>query len=683
MRRAIVVLGVISLIIGGGLTQLLHSQQVIEPSDLKSLAEMYNSQKFKWVHLIPGTERFVLKEGPIPNFEASGMTPEQLAIFLGATATVAENGVKVRTVYVWESDTDRQVYIYTESGKIIASYPPPEGYDPYALSRERIEAEANLTQERGEWLIQSLDPTRVVLCVRVAEGPVPIAPPVLVPEACAAVRLPGGFGILGFDPQGPEPVSKELIGWSHDPPLGLKLTFENPGLDTRIPIWVCDGPDFHPPSYAWEADVECGESHGAFWTDEDSADYGARYYYTPLLDTTYVQAPSDTSLTVNYITTRDLSPTAYMWTTWANPPQGDRRSVSNIQPAEISYESYTARIYEAEFTGLNPDTSYNYCVSWSDGNTGVHSARTWPEQDDVGDFSFIAYGDNRGDRNHDFREPHRDVACLGIMNRGLLADADYPPFILHVGDLVNDGGRAGQWIPHFFRPAGGLLGRAPVFPCIGNHETNDDSTVSNYRALFTLPDVGPPNPDDAERWYSFNYGRCHFICLDTESDFSFGSDQYRWLCDSKIGDLVQAWRKKVSYGTVDRIFVWLHRPPYSSGPHRGEQQAADIRTHLVPKFEDYKVDMVFSGHEHLYERISKEGIQYVVTGGGGAPGAAIDLGHNLAQWGAVREEWCDYTRRPDDWRHYCVVSVSGADSDLSLRVSSWKQNLIDWWPREE
>ena len=42
-----------------------------------------------------------------------------------------------------------------------------------------------------------------------------------------------------------------------------------------------------------------------------------------------------------------------------------------------------------------------------------------------------------------------------------------------------------------------------------------------------------------------------------------------------------------------------------------------VRSDLVPLFEKYDVQMVFSGHDHDYERGTVNGIKYVVTGGGG------------------------------------------------------------------
>jgi len=690
MKRAMVLSGVLSLLLGGGITNLTNCQSAAEVSDLKSLAEMYNSGKFRWLGLIPGTERFVLRQGPVANFDLSTLTQEQSAIFLGTMATVAENGVKLRTLYVWESDTDRHTYIYNDSGKILASYPPPEGYDPYILSRERIEGETILTQERRQWLIKSLDPSRVVLSVRVADGPIPISPSIFEPILPGEAPLPGGFGTLGFNPLGPEPLSRTLATWLEDePPLGLTLKFQNPGKGSYIPIWRRSGPEF-AAGYTFWTQLEDVPSDSAEKYHEKSLGLRSRYYYSPFLDTTYVQAPSSDSVTVKYVAGRDVTATVYLW----KPGAWAGKATETVTGVEL-LEGSGIYVYEKVFSGLSPDTVYKYCFIWSDGadHTAVGTTRTWPEQQDITEFSFIVYGDNRGDNNHDFRVPHRDVACMGIMKGGCIFQggvkvdeevvyvSDYPRFILHTGDLVNAGGDPLQWIPHFFRPAGALISRVPVFPCVGNHETSQDSTASKYRTLFKLPDVAPQNPNDAERWYSFDYGRCHFISLDTYSGFAPGSDQYAWLVEEDLPDA----KAKKDAGTLHRIFVIMHFPPYSSGPH-GTKPEADpeyqkrmhVRTCLVTEFEECGVDIVFSGHEHLYERVSKEGIQYAVTGGGGAPGHYINLGWTYdGTAGAVREASYDQSRTDKgDWRHHCQVNVS-ADGAVAVSVRNNQHNLLD------
>ncbi len=635
-----------------------------------------------------------MEAGLFGNFEASSLSPEQYAIFLSTIATLASNGVKVRTLYVWESDADRHLYIYTESGKVIASYPPPDGYDPYKLSRRQLEGETALDQEQGEELINSLDPSRVILRVEVTEGPVPIALPILQPELSEAAVLPGGFGTL----QGGGEPALSLTTLSQQPAFDWVLRLNSPGIDTWIPIWRAN--DLTLPATGWGTPdtrtiSTAADSILKDISDEHSSGLRLRYYFTPYLDTTYVQAPGPQSLTVKYVTTRNISPTAYLWKPgwWAGGASKPAAQVPNGGLGSGVYV-YEASFSNQDFVGKVPDhmepgTIYKYTFEWAAGadtfRTSVPTVRTWPNPGSIGDFSFIAYGDSRyKDSSTTFNADHRDVACLGILGSPRPESNGAPPaFVLHVGDLVYEGGQANQWIPHFFRPAGALLGRVPVFPCIGNHDWDPNGLgVAKYTALFKLP-------SENERWYSFDYGKCHFICLDAYSDFSPTSDQYHWLIKGggqDAGDLPQAWRGKTVYGTVDRIFVYMHFPPYSSGPHGTEQdpkkldyqKRMDLRAYLVPKFEKYGVDMVFTGHEHLYERVSKGGIQYVVTGGGGAPGHSINLGWNYdGTPGAVRQASYDQNRTDrGDWHHYCRVNVS-ADGAVGVNVWNNEHSLLD------
>jgi 3',5'-cyclic AMP phosphodiesterase CpdA len=101
----------------------------------------------------------------------------------------------------------------------------------------------------------------------------------------------------------------------------------------------------------------------------------------------------------------------------------------------------------------------------------------------------------------------------------------------------------------------------------------------------------------------------------------------------------------------------LHHPPYSSGSH-GVVEATEaisasetnvilnVREYLVPLFEEYNVDLVFCGHDHLYERSYKNGVHYIVSGGGGAPLYEVNQTPNPYQKYAVS---CN---------HYCIVEVS-------------------------
>jgi 3',5'-cyclic AMP phosphodiesterase CpdA len=180
-----------------------------------------------------------------------------------------------------------------------------------------------------------------------------------------------------------------------------------------------------------------------------------------------------------------------------------------------------------------------------------------------------------------------------------------PDFVLHTGDLVADGYDTAQW-PVFFDIERDLLRKTVFFPVLGNHERDN----ARFYEFF---DVKLP-------YSSFNWGNAHFITMD--SDYAnvsispagrerFWEDQSRWIEE----DLQK--NQKAEY----RIVV-MHHPVITANP--AEAHMSKNTPGLMPLFEKYKVTVVFSGHDHNYQHHVKNGIHYVVTGGGGAPLASVD-----------------------------------------------------------
>jgi 3',5'-cyclic AMP phosphodiesterase CpdA len=193
-------------------------------------------------------------------------------------------------------------------------------------------------------------------------------------------------------------------------------------------------------------------------------------------------------------------------------------------------------------------------------------------------YCFAVYGDSRsGDADH-----------RRVVNAIL---AGKPAAVFHTGDMVNDGTDAGDW-KEFNAITAELRQKAEFFPALGNHEKESERYFSNF---------GIPRD---YRWYSVERGGVHVAVLDSESGLSPGSPQYAWL----EKDLAQA-------GTPF-VAVMLHTPPFSSGLHGDD---GGLQRDLVPLLERSGVDVVFSGHDHDYERLEVGGIVYLVTGGGGAP----------------------------------------------------------------
>ena len=95
-------------------------------------------------------------------------------------------------------------------------------------------------------------------------------------------------------------------------------------------------------------------------------------------------------------------------------------------------------------------------------------------------------------------------------------------------------------------------------------------------------------------WYSFEYGPVRIVAISSEHDLSIGSAQRAWLRRTLHGI-----DRKVSPWVV----VMMHRSIYGRTVAEAEQQVQNhLQTRLEPIFRRYRVNVVFSGHEHRYLR---------------------------------------------------------------------------------
>jgi hypothetical protein len=272
--------------------------------------------------------------------------------------------------------------------------------------------------------------------------------------------------------------------------------------------------------------------------------------------------------------------------------------------------------YTAHLEGLAPGTTYHYRL-YLDGKDVTPNPDlafvTAPAPGGAG-FTFAVLGDSRP-TGRSMPPTGEAEALAAAMAAGRYALG------LHTGDLVTSGGLCtgpdsawNQYIRAYFHLYGELLGRTPFYPSIGNHElSGGECGYQAYTGLFALPDNAPRSGQ--EIYYSFDWGDAHFVALNTTQDYSLASAQYQWL----VRDL-QA-------NTGHWTFVFFHHPAYSSG---AEGSRPAVQSHLVPLFEAQGVDVVFTGHDHHYERTcpirsgacttaQDGGVVYFVTGGGGAP----------------------------------------------------------------
>lgn len=253
--------------------------------------------------------------------------------------------------------------------------------------------------------------------------------------------------------------------------------------------------------------------------------------------------------------------------------------------------SPSLRVEKTTLTGLKPSTHYDYAAAGQEAGKG--SFKTAPANNDPAPYQFLVYGDTR--TRHDV---HRRV----MEAIGKLAT---PDFVLHTGDLVADGYDSSLW-PVFFDIERDLLRHTAFFPSLGNHERNADY----FREIF----------QEEKPYYSFNWGNGHFIVMNSDiANFAasererdaYWNEQVRWLEDD-----LQA------HQGADYRFVIAHHPPFTAVTRR--QGDNPHMTALIPMFEKYHVNAAFFGHDHNYQHYLKNGIHYLVTGGGGAPLYDVD-----------------------------------------------------------
>jgi predicted phosphodiesterase len=308
---------------------------------------------------------------------------------------------------------------------------------------------------------------------------------------------------------------------------------------------------------------------------------------------------------------------------------------------------------EVKLDGLEPNTKYFYRVVLTDAAGKKLEGRTLtfmtaPGPSDA--YSFAVIGDTQ-----------RNPVVTGKVAK--LMWERRPNFVLHCGDVVDDGAAKLQWTADLFKPCNELFGRVAVFPCIGNHEKNHP----HYYKYFSLP--------KPEYYYSYTYGNAEFFSLDTNKlrDLTPQGEQYKWL-DKALAASTAKW--KVCYH---------HHPVYSSDEDdygntwKEGTTSGDVRVrHLLQLYEKHNVDVVFNGHIHVYERTwpirggkvdQKDGIVHVTSGGGG--GGLENFAPTPAFF--KQEFRSDF--------HFCYVTVH--NGTFNLKAFDQEGRLFDQFTRSK
>lgn len=162
-------------------------------------------------------------------------------------------------------------------------------------------------------------------------------------------------------------------------------------------------------------------------------------------------------------------------------------------------------------------------------------------------------------------------------------------FVLMMGDNLYGSKTPRDFETKFEVPYKPLLNSGVKFyASLGNHDIPDEESYKPFNM-------------DGHRYYSFKKGKVRFFALDSNY---MDPDQLNWL------------QNQLQASTDDWKIAFFHHPLYSSGAKHGS--ATELRALLEPLLVKYGVRIVFSGHDHVYERIQQQkGIYYFTEGSSG------------------------------------------------------------------
>ena len=272
------------------------------------------------------------------------------------------------------------------------------------------------------------------------------------------------------------------------------------------------------------------------------------------------------------------------------------------------------RVYHAALTGLTAGKTFSYRI-WKDGKI-VFTAEAQAIKTQVQPYRFVAFGDIGAEKP--------DQKRLAVQ-----AFKVKPDFVVVPGDIVYENGLISEYNKKFWPiynadqlsdSAAPIMRSIPFIAAVGNHDADNrdldkypdalayytfwdqplngplgkeggaivpvlKGSEANKKAFLTAAGETYPRMSN----FSFEYGNAHWTVLD--------ADTYVDWTDKELTD----WVTKDLAASKDAVwhFVMFHHPGFNSSREHYEQQQMRL---LSPIFEAGKVDVVFNGHAHNYQR---------------------------------------------------------------------------------
>ena len=224
-------------------------------------------------------------------------------------------------------------------------------------------------------------------------------------------------------------------------------------------------------------------------------------------------------------------------------------------------------------------------------------------------------------------------------------------FVIMLGDNIYGGNGASDYLKKFELPYKLLLDAGVRFyASLGNH----DSPSQRLYKPFNM---------NGQQYYTYTRGNAQFFALDSTY---MSPQQLAWL-EKELRDSDAEWK-----------ICYFHHPLYSSGAFHGP--ALELRMVLEPLFLAYGVQVVFAGHEHMYERLKPQhGVTYFIEGASGQLRKGT-LKKGMSQTAAGYDQDLSFMliEIAGDTLNYQAISRTGTavDSGVILRAAQVESRAV-------
>ena len=254
-------------------------------------------------------------------------------------------------------------------------------------------------------------------------------------------------------------------------------------------------------------------------------------------------------------------------------------------------------------TDLKANTTYYYSYQ----KDGQWTAPEKYTTDNGSKFSFIFVGDPQIGSSNELKgaatEEFYNAQSAAVandafnwnttLNQAMEKTGNKASFVLSSGDQIQSTKKKspnkaawGSEIEYSGYLSPDVLKNLPVATTVGNHDA-DNANYTYHFNTANASELGSNGKVGGDYW--FKHDNALFIMLNTQDT---NVEEHRQFIEQTVAANKDCkWR-----------IVTLHQDIYGSAEHSNEPEITNLRYQLAPIFEDNKVDVVLTGHDHAYSR---------------------------------------------------------------------------------